>query len=216
MELPKVINKKVQLLVGIIIALLLLLLGIQPLKAQLVGGPCQGCEAVLEFGKQALNSIDTLPEFEMHKNQLLVTGTVYRSEGVTPAPNVIVYAYHTNEKGIYPTRGDEEGWGRRHGYIRGWVKTDANGSYAFYTFKPASYPSLTEPAHVHLTVKEPDIQEYWIDSVEFEGDPLLTEKNQSKKRQRGGSGMVTLKRENGLLMAKRDIFLGKNIPNHPR
>lgn len=216
MELPKFINKRFQLLLGVIIALLLLFFVAQPLVAQQVGGRCEGCEAVLEYGDQELTASDTLPEYGSHDNKMLIEGTVYQADGKTPAAGVVVYAYHTNEKGVYPTKGNEKGWARRHGYIRGWVKTDANGRYSFYTFKPATYPSRTEPAHVHITVKEPNIKEYWIDSIEFEGDPLVTDKHKASKRNRAGSGIISLSSKNGLLLAKRDIYLGKNIPNYPK
>lgn len=52
-------------------------------------------------------------------DSLIVTGTVYRPDGRTPAPGVILYVYHTNAQGIYPKKGDETGNGRRHGYLRG-------------------------------------------------------------------------------------------------
>ena len=216
METPEFINRKWQLVLGILIALMLVFYFAKPLVAQqVVGGRCEGCEAVLEYGDQSLRSVDTLPGFDQHANKMLIKGTVYQADGRTPAANVIIYAYHTNEKGIYPTRGDEKGWARRHGYIRGWVKTNAQGQYRFYTFKPASYPSRTEPAHVHLTVKEPGINEYWIDSIEFDDDPLVTSTHMQNKRNRAGSGIISLSSKNGLLLAQRDIYLGKNIPNYP-
>ncbi len=206
-------SKPIQLLVGILLALFLLFYLNIPTIAQTVGGPCQGCEAIFEYGDQKLYATDTLPEFTTHSNKMLITGTVYQADGVTPAAGVIVYAYHTNEKGLYPTRGDEKGWARRHGYLRGWVKTDEKGQYAFYTFKPASYPSRTEPAHVHLIVKEPGKNEYWLDSIEFDDDPLLTAEKRKQKRKRGGNGIVRLgKNQDGHLLCQRDVVLGKNIP----
>lgn len=212
----KIFNHKgFQLVLGILIALLLLIIS-QPMFAQRVGGRCEGCEAIFEYGSQKLDPVDTLPEFESQNNKMLITGTVFQPDGKTPAAEVIVYAYHTNENGIYPTKGNEEGWDRRHGYIRGWTKTDATGRYSFYTFKPATYPSRTEPAHVHLTIKEPDKNEYWIDAILFEGDPLITAKVRSGKRNYGGSGIIELgKTADGMLLCKRDIYLGRNIPNYP-
>lgn len=215
MQERKLQGRQFQLLIGILLAIFLLTYFKAPLSGQSVGGPCEGCEAIFEYGGKELSPVDTLPEFESHKNKMLITGTVYQQDGTTPVANVIIYAYHTNEKGIYPTRGDERGWARRHGYIRGWTKTDNQGHYSFYTFKPESYPSRTEAAHVHLTVKEPGINAYWIDAIEFEGDPLLTEKKKQAKRKRGGSGIVSLSHTpNGYLLCERDIILGENIPGY--
>lgn len=73
---------------------------------------------------------------------------------------------------------------------------------------PGSYPLRRDPAHIHMTVKEPDRAEYWIDDVLFEGDPKLTGKVRAERRNRGGSGIVTLSdHEDGAMTAVRDIVL---------
>ncbi len=41
--------------------------------------------------------------------------------------------------------------------------------------KPAAYPGRTDPAHIHITIKEPDKSEYYIDDFLFDDDPLLIE-----------------------------------------
>lgn len=179
-----------------------------------VGGKCQGCEALYEYGNKKLLSVDTLPKFESAKTKLKVTGTVYKSDGKTPAKNVIIYAYQTNENGIYEKKGNEKGWGTRHGFIRGWVKTDSDGTYTFYTFRPASYPNTSAPEHIHITVKEPNTNAYYIDDVMFEDDKNLSESFKKRLNKHGGSGVVLPKVENGILVAKRDIILGFNIPDY--
>lgn len=196
-----------------IIPLLLLVIATST-YSQTLGGPCEGCEALLEYRDKKLISVDTLPDFESNEPKMVIRGTVYKADGETPASGIIIYAYHTNRDGIYPTKGDEQGWAKRHGYLRGWTQTNKNGHYVFYTFKPETYPSRTEPGHVHLTIKEPGKQEYWIDSIHFEDDVLLTERVKKNLRNRGGSGVVTLKTEGSHLLAKRDIILGLNIPNY--
>jgi len=95
----------------------------------LVGGPCEGCEAIHEYGDMRLSPTDTLPDFSETEPKLKITGIVYQNDGETPAQNVILYVYQTNRKGIYPKRGNEKGWARRHGYIRGWVKTAKDGEH---------------------------------------------------------------------------------------
>jgi protocatechuate 3,4-dioxygenase beta subunit len=175
-------------------------------------GSCEGCEAVFEFGNKALLPTDTLPGFDSDGIKIKVTGTIYQKDGKTPAEGVILYLYHTNQKGIYPTKGDETGWARRHGYIRGWVKTDENGQYTFYTLKPAPYPGRTDPAHIHIIVLEPDGKYYWLGSYHFKGDPLLTKNETNPKTPRGGtSGLLDLEMKDGILTGSRDIILGKNV-----
>ncbi|MBS1272284.1 MAG: hypothetical protein MAGBODY4_01424 [Candidatus Marinimicrobia bacterium] len=177
---------------------------------QLVGGPCEGCEAVFEFGDRNLNPTDTLQGFETIENRLKVTGTIYEPDGVIPAADVVLYIYHTNAKGVYPTRGDEQGWGRRHGYIRGWIKTDSTGRYTLYTGMPGSYSS--NPAHIHPIILEPNDKYYYIDAYRFSDDPHLPENPHYENR--GGTGIVQLKRDGDMLIARRDIILGKNVPNY--
>ncbi len=179
-----------------------------------VGGPCEGCEAIFEYGGKQLQNVDTLPLFTETEPRLKITGTVYQKDGKTPAQDVILYIYHTNRKGIYQTTGDETGWARRHGFIRGWIKTNHTGRYTFYTFRPGSYPDRSEPEHIHLTVKEPGKNEYYLDDFVFEDDPLLRNKERSSFRNRGGSGLMYPVQKNGMLHIERDIVLGLNIPDY--
>ncbi|MCF8243253.1 MAG: hypothetical protein K9J16_17890 [Melioribacteraceae bacterium] len=171
---------------------------------------CEWCGA--DEAPENLSWETTIANENEPGERLVVTGTVYESDGKTPASGVIIYIYHTNADGIYPKRGDETGNGKRHGYLRSWLKTNSEGKYKINTIKPAPYPTRSEPAHIHMTVKVPGKEEDWIDSIMFEDDPLL--KNvEYRLTERGGSGIVSLKRnDGGHLTAHRDIYLGK-IPD---
>lgn len=184
-------------------------------EGKLIGSPCEGCESIFEYGNKKLQPTDTLPDFQNTGIKVKVTGTVYLPNGTTPAKDVILYIYHTDQSGEYATKGGETGWAKRHGYIRGWVKTDESGRYTFYTLKPGIYPNRTSPAHIHLTVLEPGGKYYWLESFYFEGDPLLTQQETIPDAPRGGTkGVVKLQKEGGLWIGTRDIVLGKNIPNY--
>jgi protocatechuate 3,4-dioxygenase beta subunit len=144
-----------------------------------------------------------------------VSGIVYQNDSTTPAKDVILYFYHTDQTGVYPTRGDEEGWGKRHGYLRGWIKTNENGQYKLSTLRPASYPDTKNPQHIHITVKEPGLNPYWIDEYLFDDDPFLTANERRYYFERGGDGI--LKNgvlEDGVTKYKRNIVLGLNIPGY--
>ncbi len=199
------------------LSLFLIFLGFISCKAQttkIVGGGCEGCEAIFEYGSKALSSIDTLPKFRQSESRLKISGTVLKNDEKTPASGVILYIYHTNRKGVYETKGNEKGWAKRHGFIRGWVKTDKDGQYTFYTFRPAAYPNGSEPEHIHITVKEPNKNEYYLDDYLFADDPLLTVEQRKKLNNRGGSGIVKPREQGGILIVERNIILGKNIPNY--
>jgi protocatechuate 3,4-dioxygenase beta subunit len=180
---------------------------------EIIGGPCEGCEAIYEYGDQELSPTTTLPGYQDNEPKLHIAGTIFNKDH-TPAENVIVYIYHTNREGIYETRGDETGWARRHGFIRGWIKTGKDGKYEILTFRPGAYPGRTEPEHIHLTVKEPGYSEYYIDDIVFDDDPLLTLEKRSELKNRAGSGLIVPEMKDGILTVSRDIFLGENIPGY--
>lgn len=184
---------------------------------KLVGGSCEGCEAIHEnpIPFNQLNNTDTLPDFNDPGPKVEISGVIYQADGKTPAPGVVLYVYHTDQKGVYPTRGDEKGWAKRHGFIRGWIKTDKDGFYKFYTLVPASYPNSRNPKHIHSTIKEPDLNEYWIDEYLFEGDPYL-EEEKSNRPPRGGNGIIKPVMKDGMLRATRNIILGLNVPGYPK
>ncbi|HEX7903793.1 MAG TPA: hypothetical protein VF487_07935 [Chitinophagaceae bacterium] len=183
-----------------------------------VGGSCEGCEAIYEspVSFTELNEVDTLPDFNEAGPKLVIAGTVYKQDGKTPAGNVILYIYHTDQAGNYSTKGnDREGWGKRHGYIRGWIKTNEKGSYTFYTLVPASYPNSNNPKHIHPTVKEPGKTEYWIDEFVFADDPLLSQSERERKNPVGGNGVLKTVMKDDILYATRDIILGLNVKDYP-
>lgn len=179
-----------------------------------IGGPCEGCEAIYEstVPLDRLNWIDTLPDFFENGPKLEIRGIVYKQDGKTPAAGVVLYVYHTDQTGRYSTKGNETGWGKRHGYIRGWMKTNEDGAYKFYTLRPASYPQSGLPAHIHPVIKEPGKNEYWIDEYLFDDDVFLTAKERASQKQYGGSGIISLKQKDGLLVGERNIILGLNVP----
>ena len=179
-----------------------------------LGGPCEGCEAIYEYGHRHLDHIDTLPRWHESEPKLKITGTVYKEDGKTPAENVILYIYHTNKRGLYETRVDSDGWERRHGFIRGWVKTGNDGQYTFHTFRPSAYPNRNEPGHIHFIIKEPNKKEYYIDDVVFNDDPHINQAFLDQLKYRGGSGLVSPQIEGGTQVIIRDVILGLNIPNY--
>ena len=170
-----------------------------------------------------LSATDTSAGWKLAGPKLLLTGQVLQADGKTPAPDVVIYYYQTNTEGRYLHKPDEPRTmppnkiGQTHGYIRGRVKTDRNGRYWIYTVRPGTYPSRSEPAHVHATVKEPNaVKEYYIDDFVFDDDVLLTSSKRRKMENRGGSGVLRMVRKDRLLIGERNIILGLNIPDYPK
>lgn len=181
-----------------------------------VGSACEGCEAIYTspVSFDELSWVDTLPDYNEPGPKMVVSGVVYKADGKTPAKDVVLYVYHTDQTGHYTNRYNEEGYAGRNGYIKGWMKTNDKGEYKFYTLKPASYPDSRIPAHIHPVIKEPGTNEYWIDEYLFDDDPLLTTEEIKKQEGRGGSGIIKLKQKDGVLYGERNIYLGKKVPDY--
>lgn len=183
---------------------------------QRIGGQCEGCEAIYE-NKTPFSKLDwqlTLPDYDSNGPKLHISGTVYKADGTTPAAGTVLYFYHTDQSGVYPER-NETGWGRRHGYIRGWLKTNDKGQYSIKTLKPGAYPNRGAAAHIHCIIKEDKLNEYYVGDFLFEDDPLLNDADKSNKNVPGGNGVLKLQERNGILFAERNIYLGKNVRNYP-
>ncbi|HEY2533258.1 MAG TPA: hypothetical protein VGJ20_35890 [Xanthobacteraceae bacterium] len=133
---------------------------------------------------------------------LRMSGTIYQSDAVTPAQNVVLFLYHTDEHGHY-----NEPNNPFKPRIHGWVKSDENGHYEFTTIKPAPYPELNTPAHIHVHLFAPDFPEYWVDEYLFDGDPLITSQHLTTLTGRGGfRSIVKLTRDSdGVLQGMRDF-----------
>lgn len=129
--------------------------------------------------------------------RMILTGRVVRDG--KPVPGAVLYAWHTNNEGIYPKRGDERGNGQRHGYLRGWLRTDGQGRFRIESIRPAMYPTNNVAAHVHVTIAEPGRREEYVGEFQFAGDRLAHEGR--------GALLVTLTKSNGVWRGSRDIVL---------
>lgn len=183
---------------------------------KIVGGGCDGCEIMFVGIPKNPKSVDTSVGWTEKGQKLLVTGTVFKRDGKTPAPDVIIYYWQTDNNGYYSPKNEMDKKAKRHGHIRGWVKTDNNGSYSIYTIRPAPYPNNNIPAHIHTSIKEPNIDnEYYIDEFVFDDDKLLTGAKRKALENRGGSGILRVLISDDLQIAEHNIILGLNIPNYP-
>lgn len=189
----------------------------QPANAKKpVGGGCDGCEIMYAGMPAVLAWADTSDGWHENGQRLLVTGTVFKPDGKTPAPDVIIYYWHTDNNGHYTPKANMNEKAKLHGYLRGWIKTDAMGRYAMYTIKPAPYPNEDMPAHIHIAIKEPHINnEYYIDDFVFDDDTLLTTEKRKALENRGGSGILHTIISDHMHMATHNIMLGLNIPHYP-
>ena len=185
---------------------------------KIVGNGCDGCELMYIGMPKNISSIDTSSGWNEKGQKLIITGTTFQLDGKTPAPNVVIYYWQTDNNGYYSPKAEMDEKAKKHGHIRGWVKTDANGKYTIKTIRPAPYPNNILPAHIHLSIKEPDIEnEYYTDEINFDDDKLLIPHlKKYRQENRGGSGITRILLKDSLQIAEHDIILGLNIPNYPK
>ena len=116
---------------------------------------------------------------------MIVSGQVFDPSGREPVPGVVVYAYHTDIKGLYTPSGAQ-----RPPRLHGWARTDADGRYEFRTIRPAPYPGGRSPAHVHFYVSGAGYPRQEAEELRFEGDRYLTAEIVDGARRLGRFGGV--------------------------
>lgn len=159
-----------------------------------------------------LNQVMTIASKEEPGEEMVITGKIFKADGRTVYPDVVLYAYHTDSKGYYSKTGKETGVQKWHGRLHGWCKTDVNGNYEIHSIRPARYPDNSMPAHIHIAVKEPMGKEpYYISDIVFKDDSLVNERYlNSIVSAIGGTGIVDVtKSAEGTWTGRRDIVLAK-------
>lgn len=179
-----------------------------------IGNPCEGCEAVFDgMPAEIPSSIRLAPPGEPGV-PMRISGRVLDGSGRTRA-GVVVYAYQTDRTGIYPSPAQRLGReAMRHGRLRGWVRSDAQGRYAIDTIRPGSYPDEEMAEHVHMHVLEPGCFTYYIDDLMFLDDPKLSAEEQREAHGTGGNGFLRPVMVDGRWQVERDIVLGQGVPGH--
>ncbi len=185
---------------------------------KVVGGGCDGCELMYIGMPKNISPVSTSPGWQEKGQKLIVTGTVFKLDGKTPASDIVIYYWQTDHEGYYSPRMGTDERAKRHGHIRGWVKTDKDGGYTIKTIRPAPYPNEAMPAHIHLAIKENDVaNEYYTDEINFDDDKfLIPHFKKYPQENRGGSGVVRVLLKDSLQIAEHNIVLGLNIPNYPK
>ena len=166
---------------------------------------------IYDYSERHLNNVDTIPDYASKSNKLKITGIIYESDGVTPAKGVLLFIHQTDEDGNFELKRENK---KRYVHHRGWIKTDADGRYTFYTFVPGSYIYGNEFKQILPIVKEPNKPEYKIESFLFDDDPSLTESCRSKIIQTDANRILKLDKKEGLFVAERDIILGTEAESY--
>lgn len=181
-----------------------------------VGGGCEGCELMYVGMPQQILSNHISSGWTEGKQKLILTGKIFQLDGKTPAQDVIIYYWHTDDKGLYSSNSQTPKKANEHGKLRGWVKSDKDGNYTIKTSRPEAYPNDNIPQHIHLSIKEPDITNEYYADLYFDDDPLyLNHKKKYGKLDRAGTELLRVVLDNDIQIAEHNIVLGLNIPDYP-
>ncbi|MEP7237206.1 MAG: hypothetical protein ABI685_05065 [Ferruginibacter sp.] len=109
--------------------------------------------------------------------RITVTGLVVNKKG-QPQKNVLVYFYHTSDKGWYSDTGVHillNSGDMNHARLFGYLKTDEQGEFAFETIKPNGYPNSDLAAHIHIHFWGKDQKAlHGPAELQFDDDPRMT------------------------------------------
>ena len=164
-----------------------------------------------DYKERQLNNVDTIPDYETKLNKLIITGSIFQSDGITPAKDVVLYIYHADDNGDYQTSNETN---NDDVYHSGSIKTDADGKYTFYTFIPGSaiepitYPRRRGPKKIFPVIKDQDNSEYELNALVFEDDPLLSKSCRRRIKKRGTNNILNPElKEGDIYVANKDIIL---------
>lgn len=131
---------------------------------------------------------------------LRVTGQVLDASGA-PAADVYVFAYQTDQVGLYSRDGADEANAR----LCAVVKTNGNGEYAFSTIRPGSYPSGGVPQHIHFELWRDGESRQRMD-LQFADDELVSERRKVGL-ERTSTVRPVVRGEDGVWRVERDFQL---------
>ncbi|MGE4062053.1 MAG: hypothetical protein AB7E79_01685 [Rhodospirillaceae bacterium] len=146
------------------------LVGALPAGAALRPGEDDAFFAKYKAPEGASFFISNTPKSE--RGDRMVIRGVAMDKDRKPIPDASVYIYHTDAQGRYNDTEPRPGFGGESPRLFGYMRTDSVGRYVYGNVRPAAYPGLTLPAHVHFVVQadgfQPRVFELW-----FDGDPMI-------------------------------------------
>lgn len=114
------------------------------------------------FYKPMSPSRMVIASMEEAGQRLLISGTVYGADCLTPLSNALVEVWQANAAGVYDNSAKYN--------LRGQVLTAADGAYTFETVFPGSYDN--RPSHIHYRVSANGYTTL-VTQLYYEGDKLI-------------------------------------------
>src|SRR5687768_9401609 len=132
------------------------------------GGPPLFAQSVHEAPANAPATARLTPSSEPGL-PLTVSGVVVGADGA-PVSGASLYVYQTDHEGYYGVKPASD---NRNPRLKLFLRSDAQGRWAFETVKPGSYPNSRVPPHIHFEVAAKG-RGSQIFEIVFEGDAFVT------------------------------------------
>lgn len=109
--------------------------------------------------------------------RITVNGMLVNKKG-EPQKNVLIYFYHTSDKGWYSDTGVHilmNSGDMNHARLFGYLKTNDKGEFSFETIRPNGYPNSDFAGHIHIHFRNEN-QRTLIGpgELQFDDDPRMT------------------------------------------
>jgi protocatechuate 3,4-dioxygenase beta subunit len=135
---------------------------------------------------------------------IVLSGTIFENDGVTPDSGVVLFVYQTDAGGYYH-RPEENVF---HPRLAGWLVTGSDGRYEIRTVKPA--PEILaphEPAHIHAHIFGKGMPEHFLHEFWFQDDQRINPQDRALFEKLGHFSpiMALTKANDGISRGVRDI-----------
>ncbi len=153
-----------------------------------------------------ISHIANLPDYESKTQPFKISGTLYMSDGETPATNYVITINQANEVGNFEVNEQEEL------ITRAVIKTNSKGEYTFYTYVPGTDRRYNKLQEIFMKVETPDGTEYAMPTLLFDTDPGLTKRCRKQIAKRSDiSRILKLTKINEKFEIKRDMVLALDL-----
>lgn len=161
--------------------------------------------SIYDYTELNLNNTDTIPDYASKEEKLKIFGTIYESDRITPAKDVLLYMEQTDEYGDFELKKHNK---KRYVHHRVWVKTNSDGRYTIYTFMPGNDRRYHLLKQLFPVIKAPSNSEYALESFLFNDDPLLTKLCRKRLNKKGDiTRILEPKKEKDFFVVEKNIVL---------
>ncbi len=160
---------------------------------------CGSCNVPKNVGSNVTIANDIEPG-----DRMILSGKIFKEDGVTPDSGITLFVYQTDAGGYYH-RPKEDVF---HPKIFGWLRTGKDGTYEIRSIKPAPEVEVpNEPAHVHVHIFGKGMEEHFLHEFWFRDDSRIPANDMKRLTALGTfSPIVTLtKGGDGIWRGTRNI-----------